>query len=160
MVPPARSTCSSRASSPASPISICITADMTRIEGAVLTIDLAAIASNWRYLTTIHAGAVGAVLKADAYGLGAAQVAPSLLAAGCQHFFVAHLSEALAIRTALPGAMLAVLNGLIPGSEPIYVEHGILPVLGSLAEVDRWTAQARRTDHALPCLLHVDTGMN
>jgi alanine racemase len=133
---------------------------MTRIEGAVLNIDLAAIAWNWRFLTTIHAGAVGAVLKADAYGLGAAQVAPSLLAAGCRHFFVAHLSEALAIRTALPGAMLAVLNGLIPGAEPIYVEHGILPVLGSLDELDRWTGQARRVNHALPCLLHVDTGMN
>jgi alanine racemase len=134
---------------------------MTRIEGALLTIDLAAIAGNWRRLTTLHpAGAVAAVLKADAYGLGAAEVAPVLLAAGCRHFFVAHLAEALAIRDAVPGAMLAVLNGPIPGSEPIYIESGILPVLGSLAEIDRWTAQARRAGKPLPCLLHIDTGMN
>ncbi len=142
---------------------------MTRIDGAVLTVDLAAIADNWRLLRDRHAGghaggheggATAAVLKADAYGLGAAAIAPRLLAAGCRHFFVAHLAEALALRPLLPGAMLAVLNGLIPGTEAIYAAEDILPVLGSLDELDRWTAQARRAERALPCLLHIDTGMH
>ncbi|HZH45236.1 MAG TPA: alanine racemase, partial [Roseococcus sp.] len=60
---------------------------MTR---AVLSIDLGAVVRNWRRLGERHsAGAVAAVVKADAYGLGAAPVAGALRDAGCRHFFVA-----------------------------------------------------------------------
>jgi alanine racemase len=103
---------------------------------------------------------VAAVLKADAYGHGATHVAPALFAAGCRHFFVAHLSEALAIREHVPGALLAVLNGLLPGTESVYIHHGIRPVLGSLPEIDAWSAAARAAGRPLPALVHVDTGMN
>ncbi len=65
---------------------------------AVLEIDLDAIAENWRRLDASHPRATAAVLKADAYGLGAKYVAPKLVAAGCRHFFTAHLAEALEIR--------------------------------------------------------------
>lgn len=125
-----------------------------------LAIDLDAIAANWRLLSRKHAGPVAAVVKADAYGLGAAKVAPHLHAAGCRHFFVAHPSEALALRPLLPTVMLAVLNGLWPGVEDELAAHGIAPVLGSLDEIDRWSATAAHVGHALPALLHVDTGMN
>ena len=47
---------------------------------ALLEIDLAAVAWNWRKLAAMHTGATAGVIKADAYGLGAAQVAPKLLA--------------------------------------------------------------------------------
>jgi alanine racemase len=127
---------------------------------AVLEIDVAAIVANWRTLRAAHGGRPTAgVLKADAYGLGAAQVAPALFAAGCRHFFVAHLEEAVAIRAKLPGAMLAVLNGPLPGSEPDYLAHEIDPVLGSRDDIARWSALARATGRALPALLHVDTGI-
>jgi alanine racemase len=99
------------------------------------------------------------VVKADGYGLGARRVVPALSEAGCRHFFVAHLSEALAIADLIPGAMLAVLNGLAAGAEAEHAERNILPVLGSLAEVERWAAQAGRLGRRLPALLHVDTGM-
>ncbi len=65
-------------------------------------------------------------------------VSPALYAAGCRHFFVAYLNEALAIRDVVPGAMLAVLGGLIPGTEDEYVAHDLTPVLGSLDEIARW----------------------
>jgi alanine racemase len=124
---------------------------------AVLEIDLDAIAGNWRALC---AGPTAAVLKADAYGVGAARVAARLHAEGCRHFFVSHPDEAFEIRDRVPGAMLAVLNGLWPGVAPLLVAQDVTPVLGSLAEIDGWTAQARACGHALPALLHVDTGMN
>jgi alanine racemase len=134
---------------------------MTGTETAVVEVDLAAITANWRKLCSVHGGgAVAAVVKADGYGLGAARVAPALHAAGCRHFFVAHLQEALAIRPLLPGAMLAVLNGLPPRAEAEFVAHDIDPVLGSLEEITRWAALARRLGRALPALLHLDTGMN
>jgi alanine racemase len=129
--------------------------------GAVLEVDLRAIIANWKFLGTRHpSGAVAGVVKADAYGLGARQVAPALLKAGCRHFFVALLDEALTLRPLLPGAMLAVLNGLFPGTESEYIARDLIPVLGSLAEIDAWGMAARQTGHALPAILHIDTGMS
>jgi alanine racemase len=128
---------------------------------AVLDIDLGAIVANWRLLGQLHpSGPVAGVVKADAYGLGARGVAPALHAAGCRHFFVALPEEALAIRGHLPGAMLAVLGGLLPGSEPDFVAHDLTPILNSLAELDAWAATARRLGRRLPALLHIDTGMS
>ena len=69
---------------------------------AVLTVDLAAVADNWRLLRDRAApGQVAGVVKADAYGLGAAAIGRALLAAGCRHFFVAHPEEGVALRAAL-----------------------------------------------------------
>ncbi len=56
--------------------------------------------------------------------------------------------------------MLAVLGGLIAGSEADYLAHDIVPVLGSLSEIDAWTAAARNTGRALPAIVHIDTGMS
>ena len=128
--------------------------------GAVLEIDLAAIVANWRLLSRLHpSGPVAGVVKADGYGLGAPQVATALYTAGCRHFFVALPDEALAIRGCVPGAMLAVLGGLLPGSEADYLANDLVPALGSLAELDSWTDAARAAGRKLPTILHIDTGM-
>ena len=126
---------------------------------ALLEIDLDAIAANWRALDAMHAGQTAGVVKADAYGLGATQVAPKLLAAGCRHFFTAHLSEALAIRALLPGAMLGVLNGIQPGEVAEFATLNIVPVCGALHELALWREEARRRGERLPVILHIDTGM-
>jgi alanine racemase len=125
-----------------------------------LEIDLGAIAANWRYLDSLHAGATGAAVKADAYGLGAAKIAPVLFAAGCRHFFVAHLAEAVELAPLPAGAKLAVLHGILPGEEAELVAHGLVPVLTSLGDIERWRDEAKRQGRALPAILHADTGMN
>jgi alanine racemase len=121
---------------------------------AVLTIDLGAVVANWRLLSGLHGGgAVAAVVKADAYGLGAAPVARALRDAGCAHFFVAHLEEGVALRAEIgPGPMIAVLNGFAPGADGA---DGLTPVLNTLADV------ASRLDRpgTAGAILHVDTGM-
>jgi alanine racemase len=122
---------------------------------AVLEVDLDAIGANWRSLRARHpSGPVAGVIKADGYGLGARQVAAALHKAGCRHFFVAYLNEALAVRDAVPGSMLAVLSGPIPGTEDAYVSHDLTPVLGSLDEIERWRGKGR------DAILHIDTGMS
>jgi alanine racemase len=127
---------------------------------ATLQIDLAALVANWRTLKQAHGGRpTAAVLKADAYGTGAAQAAAALRAAGCTHFFTAHLAEAVALRAAVPGAMIAALNGPLPGTEADYVAHDIVPVLGSLDDVNWWGRHAARLGRTLPAMLHLDTGM-
>jgi len=120
----------------------------------LLEIDLDAIAHNWRLLDASHPGATGGVIKADAYGLGAAKVAPALFAARCRHFFVAHLEEAVAVRKLVPGALLGVLNGLRAGEAEVFAAHDITPVLGSMAELALWRETGR------PAILHLDTGMS
>jgi len=129
--------------------------------GALLTVDLGAICDNWRTLdAAVGAAECAAVVKADAYGLGAARVAPALAAAGCRRFFVAHLDEALALEHCLPSdATVCVLHGPTPGAEREFVEHGIVPVLNSRAQLAAWGALARSLDRELPAIVQVDTGM-
>jgi alanine racemase len=141
----------------------------------VLTIDLAAIAANWRLLQEkVRPAQCAAVVKADAYGLGAAQVAPALLRAGCRTFFVATLDEAIALRSVLDaaqdgrteaagddeGAVIYVLNGAPAGTAALFPAHRLRPVLNSLAEIDHFAAHAREIGRTLPVALHVDTGMS
>lgn len=131
--------------------------------GARLTIDLGAVVANYRMLVDRlgPSVAVAAVVKADAYGLGATRVAPALRAAGCEDFFVAHLSEALSLKPALRrAANIYVLNGLQPGAEGACAEAGVTPVINSLAQARRWRDLARRLGRPLPAALQVDTGMS
>lgn len=127
---------------------------------AVLEIDLAGIAANWRLLAR-HVAPAGcaAVVKADGYGLGASAVVGALAAAGCERFFVATLDEALGLRKALPGrSEIAALNGPMPGSGETFVEHRIVPVLNHPGQVDEWR-QLAAARGPLPAMLHIDTGM-
>ncbi len=126
----------------------------------ILTIDLDAIAENWRLLSARHGAPVAAVVKADAYGLGADRVAPRLRAAGATHFFVAQLSEAMALRPLLPGVFLGVLNGFAAAEATAYSEHDLVPVLGSLPEIAAYQGFAAGQGRPLPALLHIDTGMH
>lgn len=129
--------------------------------GALLTVDLGAICANWRMLKTrLAAAECAAVVKADAYGLGALKVAPALYEAGCRHFFVAHVDEAIALRPALhPDAVVYVLHGATPGAEPEFVVHDLVPVLNSLAQVAAWRELACKLERPLPAILQIDTGM-
>ena len=125
----------------------------TEKAGAILEVDLAALAANYEILKQRAAGAeCAAVVKADAYGLGADRVGPVLAAAGCRTFFAAHLSEGIALRQALGGqASIYILNGILPGTEGDFRAHDLRPVLNSLAQLDLWQGAAA---------LHLDTGMN
>ena len=130
--------------------------------GAVLTIDLEAIAWNYRFLRDSAAGAAcAAVVKADAYGLGAVPVARRLVTEGCNAFFVAHLQEALDLRAALGNAPdIHVLNGTPPGTADDFLAAGLVPVVNSLGELEEWRELAARTGKASPVALQVDSGMS
>ncbi len=133
----------------------------TRRAGAVLTIDLDALAANYRLLANkVGAAECAVAVKADAYGTGIADAAPVLAKAGARTFFVADLNEALALRSLMPEVTIGVFNGLMPGCEADYVAHDLLPVLNHLGEIDRWSAHAAAEDRPLPAFLHIDTGMN
>lgn len=126
-----------------------------------LTVDLDALRANYRTIAShVAPAACGATIKADAYGLGARDVAPALYEEGCRTFFVAQLREALAIGDTLGrDAEIVILNGLDPGAEAVCAAHGFLPALNADSQVARWRGLARALSKPLPAVLQVDSGM-
>jgi alanine racemase len=118
-------------------------------------IDAGAVVENWRFFTKLAPGAaVAAVVKADAYGLGAAVCAQALAEAGARIFFVTTSAEALALRAALgQGPQIFVLNGPRSDDLPTFADARLTPVLNSLAQIKLWGERG-------PAALHLDTGMN
>lgn len=124
----------------------------------VLSVSLSAIGANWLSLRERAPRAeTAAVVKADAYGLGADPVARKVRALGCETFFVATMDEGRGLRATLgAGQRIFVLNGLPPGAAATFVAHALIPVLNSLDEVREWTQQFP----SRPAALHIDTGMS
>lgn len=128
---------------------------------SVLEIDLGRLVSNYRLLCARLGGVPCAgVVKADGYGLGAVPVAEALAGAGCTTFFVAHASEAISLRAALPAPEIYILNGILPGEEDTLVAGGVAPVLSTLEQIETWARAARRLGSPLPAAIHFDTGMS
>ena len=122
-----------------------------------LNLDRDALAANWRALDALSGRAsAGAAVKADAYGIGAAQVVPVLRDAGCRDFFVAHWSEAAAVAALVPPASVAVLHGPLTAEDAAYASAlGVRPVINSLHQARLW-----RDAGGGACHVMVDTGMN
>ena len=127
----------------------------------VLTVDLDAIVANWRKLekTAVPAECAG-VVKADAYGCGADQVARALANAGCKTFFVATLDEARVVRAAVPAATIYVLDGFFQNTGDAYARIDCKPVIGDLNELAEWDVFCRRSGWSGGAAIHIDTGMN
>lgn len=129
--------------------------------GSVLVVDLDAIAHNFRHIQSLAPTAeVGVSIKADAYGLGAATIAPALAAIGCQTFFAATAAEGAALRPAIPDTEIVILNGPDAVSTPLIIEHRLTPVINSLAQLDMWRTAAAGKPQTNAVYLHVDTGMS
>ncbi|XDA99499.1 alanine racemase [Sulfitobacter sp. LCG007] len=124
---------------------------------ATLTIDLAALSANWRALDALSAAETGAVVKADGYGLGVAQVARALAAAGARQFFVAVAEEGLALRKALgPGPSISVFSGHMAGDTRMLQEAQLVPMINSVDQMLRHVEGL--PGH--PFGLQLDSGMN
>jgi alanine racemase len=127
----------------------------------VLTVDLDAIVANWRKLekTAVPAECAG-VVKANAYGCGAEQVARALAGAGCKTFFVATLDEARVVRAAVPNAAIYLLSGFFQNTGDEYARIDCKPVIGDLNELAEWDVFCRRSGWSGGAAVHIDTGMN
>lgn len=130
------------------------------IAPARLTVSLSALAENYRLLSRQGDTPVAPVLKADAYGLGAAQAFKAMRGEGARQFFIATPEEAAELRTLDATVDLFVLGGFYADAGQAYLEGGFLPVLNSLEEIGRWAALARAQERPLPAAIHFDTGMN
>jgi alanine racemase len=130
-----------------------------RMAGPRAHIDIDAIVDNWRMFSRRAApGKAAAVVKADAYGLGAAKIAPALARAGCTRFYVAWPKEGVELRKAVGGgAEIAVFHGPATDTVEEFIAYNLEPVLNSLDQIEIWRS---RTNMQRAYSLHLDTGMN
>lgn len=121
-----------------------------------LRLDTDALQSNWRWLDRASGSRAGAAVKADGYGLGAAEVTKRLAAAGCRDFFVSSWAEAESLGRLPDGLSLVVLHGVGPGDVEAALSGIARPVLNTPRQVARWKEVAP----GAPCDVMIDTGMN
>ncbi|MCX2784583.1 alanine racemase [Microbulbifer thermotolerans] len=128
----------------------------------VLTIDLRAIGDNYLHLRDSLApgSRCGAVVKADAYGLGMVEVAPELYRQGCRDFFVATQTEGEVLSKCLGDDVnIVVLTGVRPGCEAACARARLIPVLFTVQQLRDWVAVSEWIGVAAPCALKFDSGM-
>jgi alanine racemase len=122
-----------------------------------LTIDLGALAANWRALDAMTASETAAVVKADGYGCGAGRVARRLAREGARRFFVAIAEEGAALRQALgPGPEINVFSGHMPGDTDMINDLSLTPMINSLDQMLRHLEAL--PGH--PFGIQLDSGMN
>lgn len=133
-----------------------------RLATTRLIVDIDAVVANYKLLRDKSASArTSAVVKADAYGLGTAQIAPALHAEGCGEFFVANAEEGVALREALPDPEIFILEGCISEEAcAVMAEARLIPVLQSLEAIDLWASYWSTRGSRRPCAIMADTGMN
>jgi alanine racemase len=124
-------------------------------------IDLGRLVGNYRAVTDhLPSGVtVMAVVKADAYGHGAARVAGALQAAGAKTFGVAIIEEAVELRDAGVSGAILVFGGCFPGQEDTFVELGITPTIYDMDAVHRLSKAAKAKKQVVGYHLKLDTGM-
>ncbi len=123
------------------------------------TIHLAAIRANFALARRLAGKReVIAVVKADAYGHGAAPVAHALAGAGCRRLAVVSLAEGVALRDAGVALPILVLGGVQAGAEEA-LARGLTPVLHHPGQLEAATRAARAGGVRWPVQVEIDTGM-
>src|SRR5205085_2308434 len=126
----------------------------------IVDIRLNAVVENYRLCQRLSGTTVGAVVKADGYGLGAIPIARAIReGAHCDTFFVARLEEGVALRYALLNVRIFVLDGCPGDTASALIAHNLTPILNSLQQIAAWRAAARARRGQLDGVLNLDTRM-
>ncbi len=126
-----------------------------------LEINLNRLSQNYKTLKALLKRAkCGAVVKANAYGVGMVRVVERLAKEGCEDFFVANLDEALKCRKNLSAGNIYVFHGVncIMGAAAA-VRANLTPILSDLSQVEIWNNYGKSISKRLPAILHFETGM-
>jgi alanine racemase len=123
-------------------------------------IDLGALRANYRALSAYANGAsIMAVVKADAYGHGAVEVARTLCREGCAHFGVATVEEARELRAAGLGERVYLLAGYFADQVPEIVALDLIAPIFDLSLIEPLAHAALEQGRSgFPVHLEIDTG--
>ena len=101
------------------------------LRAARARIDLDRLAANYDAIRAAAGIPVMPVVKADAYGHGAATVARALVAKGAKHLAVAYVEEGVALRQSGVVVPIVVLAGFAPGQAAVLAPYGLTPVVST-----------------------------
>lgn len=134
---------------------------MTMPVSTWVEVDLDRFADNLRAIRARRAAGheLLLVVKADAYGHGAVEIAEAAAAEGVAVLGVATLHEGIQLRQAGSRLPIVVLSPLLPSEVDEAAAHGLEPTVCDLAFADRLAAAAARLGRPLRCHVEVDTGM-
>lgn len=128
------------------------------IRGPVAEISLSAIAQNlYTVRGIVKNRSVIAVVKADAYGHGAAEVSKRLVKEGVPYLAVAYTGEAEELRNSGVNAPLIVLFDR--GDVRDYFDFNLIPVVYSMDTAASLSEEAKRRNAVKEVHVKVDTGM-
>jgi alanine racemase len=131
------------------------------VRPTVASVDLGALAHNYRLLTEyVSSPGIIAVVKANAYGHGAARVGLALEAAGARWLSCADIEEGILLRQAGVKVPILVFGALSLGNVDGIFEHGLTPTVSTPSAVRTLEDAAARHNVRLDCHLKIDTGMN
>jgi alanine racemase len=132
-----------------------------RTRAAWAEVDLDALAHNVAVLARRAApAALCAVVKADAYGHGAVQVARTALASGAAGLAVAIVDEGLELREHGIDAPVLVLSEVMPDAAEVLVRARLTATIATLRGMQALAAAARRVGTRAKVHVKVDTGMH
>lgn len=125
----------------------------------VFNINLKKITQNYNLVKSQNPNAIlSAVIKDNAYGLGAIEVAAELYNnANCRHFFVAHAKEGALVRPHIPNAAIYVLQGIGKDSLKYFQDNNLTPAISSPEMLSYW--QQHKIAGIRP-IIHIETGLN
>jgi alanine racemase len=104
---------------------------------------------------------LGAVIKADGYGIGLGRVLPIMKKEGVKSFFAQDIIDAIDAREILgPGAEIFVMAGAIKGQYGDLAKHDLVPVCVSLDQIEGYNKFAAGMHRKPKAAVHFDTGMN
>ena len=135
---------------------------MIRIPRAVAYVDLNAIEENYKTIKTMLSPGVKVlcVVKADAYGHGAVEVARRLEANGADYLGVATIDEGMELRESGIITPILVMSGIYPWEDVALVyKSGLTPVVYDSATLDRIEEEGEHHEEPLRIHLKIDTGM-
>ncbi|NDB82698.1 MAG: alanine racemase, partial [Alphaproteobacteria bacterium] len=121
----------------------------------ILEIDLNIIKQNYLKLRELALCEVAATLKADAYGLGATQIAETLIEEGCKKVFASSIKEALQLKEQFKTLDVYFYNGFVAGEEEVIVRSNIYPVISNLYQIDLLNNYCSSRDIRHNVILHV-----
>jgi alanine racemase len=132
---------------------------LERLRPAWARVDLDRLAANYRAVADAAKVPLLPVVKAEAYGHGAARVALHLQALGASMLAVALVEEGVALRAAGVTVPILVLAGFGPGQAPALLDHGLTPVVSTAQHLEWALRAAHDGGRSLAVHAKVDTGM-
>jgi len=120
------------------------------------------IARNYRNVCSVVGPGVqvAGVVKADAYGHGALEVARVLVAEGAAWLAVSSVEEGVALRRGgIQQPRILVMGGFLEWEGEAVVEHTLTPVVYSFDQMRRMHALSRACGRPLDYHLKIDSGM-